>query len=303
MSHNHLGNGFLYGEGAGFAPMEPTNGAADRAGALVDQLRNLQSLQKEEVPSNLLEQCFKKQIDSLKEMETLLKEMRDIFKEMDPEVLQGGCRIMEDTYFISTAPSIPHSPLNTSELCNDKINEAEDENITYFITKMIERFRLKDKILADKELDFNVNKNLSNLISVLKFVKFDDKMSIDLGKFGSGGASAGIASDHTKTAEMLLHASRCSQDLECEDCPLSVSQIKSILHKMNGVVVPNVAFEFENKEPDGSANVTKLLYIIDSFNGHLKQVDSLSSEKEELQSTIDKQILKLNLRKRKLNIT
>ncbi|XP_073303825.1 uncharacterized protein [Primulina huaijiensis] len=37
-------------------------------------------------------------------------------------------------------------------------------------------------------------------------------MSIDLGKFG-GDASAGIASDHMKTAEMLSHASRHSQDL------------------------------------------------------------------------------------------
>lgn len=31
MSYNHLGDWFLYGEGAGFAPMVPTNGAADKS--------------------------------------------------------------------------------------------------------------------------------------------------------------------------------------------------------------------------------------------------------------------------------
>lgn len=243
---------------------------------------------------------------------------------------------------------------------------------------------------AIQELDFNMQKNLSNLISVFGFVKFDDKMSMDLGKF-SGDASAGISSDHMKTAEMLLQASRRSQDLgkfflnvinklmsvtedmqknlqesklscnevmeerdiyrdkvymletdigalqtsrdemklklheykenedylrkrereistsltkfqEFKDCSLSGSQIKSILHKMNGIVVPNVAFEFGNKELDGSADadVIKLFYVIDSFNGHMKQLSSLSSENEELQSTIEEQILEIEFMKNKI---
>lgn len=428
---------------------------------LLDQLSNLQLLQKVEVLSNLLEQCFTKNIENLKDMEILLKEMRDIFREMDPEVLQGGCLIMEDTYPISTAPSSPDSDLNMSKLLNDEINAADGENIMYLIEKMIERFSLKDKILADKvkyfsssmdesvavllnglhitkggiisstkyikslkqqmkemeadkerkedtiaslesdirnlsssctdaiqELDFNVQKNLSNLISIFRVVKFDDKMSIDLIKFG-GDASEGIVSNHMKTAEMLLQASRHSQDLgklfldvinkltsvtedmqknlqksklscnevmeerdlyrdkiymletdiealqnscdemklklddykekednlrkretefstslskyqEFEDCPLSGSQIKSILHKMNGIVVPNVSFEFGNKEPDGSADVTKLFYVIDSFNGPMKQESSLLSENEELQSNIEKHILEIEFMKNKI---
>lgn len=50
---------------------------------------------KESLLSNLLEQCFTKKIENLKDMEILLNEMRDIFGEMDPEVLQGGYSIME----------------------------------------------------------------------------------------------------------------------------------------------------------------------------------------------------------------
>lgn len=172
-----------------------------------------------------------------------------------------------------------------SKLLNVEINAADGENIVYLIEKMIERFSLKDKILADKvkylsscmdesiavllnglhitkggiisstkyikslkqqvkgmeadkerkedtiaslesdirnlsssctdaiqELDFNVQKNLSNLISIFRFLKFDDKMSIDLRRFG-GDASEGNVSNHMKTAEMLLQASRHSQDL------------------------------------------------------------------------------------------
>lgn len=140
---------------------------------LVDQLSNLHSLQKLEVLSNLLEQCFTKKFESLKDMGIILNEMRDIFKEMDPEGLRGGCSITEDTYPISTAPSSQDSALNMSKLLHDEINAADCENTMYLIEKMVERFSLKDKILADKVKNFSscMDESIAVLLNGLYITK------------------------------------------------------------------------------------------------------------------------------------
>ncbi|XP_073048937.1 trans-Golgi network-localized SYP41-interacting protein 1-like isoform X2 [Primulina eburnea] len=332
---------------------------------LLDQLNNLQWLQKVEVLSNLLEECFTKKIESLKDMEILLNEMRDIFKGMDPEVLQGCCSIMEDTYCILTESSSSDGALNMSKLLIDEINAADSENITYLIEKMIERFSLKDKILADKvkilsscmdesiavllnglhitkgginssteyikslkqqvkemeadkerkediiallesdirnlsssctdavhEVDFNVQKNLSKLISILKFEKFDDKMSIDLGKFG-GDASARIASDHMKTAEMLSHASRHSQDLD--------ELFLDVINKLTSVTE-----DMQKNLQESKLSCDEVMEEIDLCRD---KIYMLETDIEALQNSCDEMKLKLddykekedNLRKRENN--
>lgn len=79
---------------------------------------------------------------------------------------------------------------------------------------------------------------------------------------------------------------------------LSSSQVKSILDKINQVEVPDAAFALGDSH--NSADVRKLFYVIDSFNGSLEKVSALSHENEELQSTIDTQILEMEQLKRQV---
>ncbi|KAL0364261.1 UNVERIFIED_CONTAM: hypothetical protein Sangu_0523700 [Sesamum angustifolium] len=76
-----------------------------------------------------------------------------------------------------------------------------------------------------------------------------------------------------------------------ENLPLSVSQVKSILDKMNEVEVPDAAFAVGNSHD--STNVRKLFSVIDGFSESLQKVSLLSRENEKLQSTIDEQILEI----------
>lgn len=74
--------------------------------------------------------------------------------------------------------------------------------------------------------------------------------------------------------------------------------MKSILEKINQINVPDAAFSFGDSNI--SANVRKLFYVIDSFGEYMEQVNSLSHQNEELHSTIDKQILEMELLKRQV---
>ncbi|KAI3467641.1 hypothetical protein Pfo_024304 [Paulownia fortunei] len=86
---------------------------------------------------------------------------------------------------------------------------------------------------------------------------------------------------------------------ELEDSLLSASQVKSILDKVNEVEVPDAAFAVGDSHD--SAYVRKLFYVIDSYIGSLQKVSSLYGENEELQSTIDKQILEIELLKKQVD--
>ncbi|GFP96073.1 hypothetical protein PHJA_001751400 [Phtheirospermum japonicum] len=86
---------------------------------------------------------------------------------------------------------------------------------------------------------------------------------------------------------------------ELEDSLLSASQVKSIVDKVDEVEIPEDAFPVGDMHD--SATVRKLFYLLDSYNGFLKKVSSLSSENEELQSAIDQQTLEIELLKRQVD--
>ncbi|KZV44422.1 CAP-Gly domain-containing linker protein 1 [Dorcoceras hygrometricum] len=240
-----------------------------------------------------------------------------------------------------------------------------------------------------QELELNSQRNISELRSILEFVKLDVEDSIYLGKI-DGDASAALSIDPMKATERLLLAARQNQDIdqqflnvisklisitedmqnklkdtelgyaeilkerdlyrdkiseletdlkqleslyhdmkhklddfqrkeynltkqereisaslskiqEMEDSLLSASQIKSIWSKISEITIPDTAFVAGDEVPSDSANIRKLVYIIDSFNGCVQKLSSLSNEKKELQLVIDKQISEIELLKRKVD--
>lgn len=82
------------------------------------------------------------------------------------------------------------------------------------------------------------------------------------------------------------------------DSELEPSQVKSILDKINQVNIPDAALALGDSHD--SANARKLFYVIDSFSESLNMVSSLSHENEELQSTIDQQILEIEQLRRQV---
>ncbi|XP_073315775.1 trans-Golgi network-localized SYP41-interacting protein 1-like isoform X2 [Primulina huaijiensis] len=241
---------------------------------------------------------------------------------------------------------------------------------------------------ATQELELNAQRNISELRSILEFLKLDGRVSGYLGKI-DGHSSAALSTDPTKTTERMLLAARQNQDItqqfldvinklisitedmhnklketeliygelskerdlyldktcelgndlkelknschdmkhmlddyqekddkltkrereisaslskiqELEDSLLSASEIKSIWSKISAIAIPDTAFAVGDEVPSDSANMRKLVYIIDSFNGYVQKVNSLSDEKKELQSIIDKQISEIELLKSKV---
>lgn len=80
---------------------------------------------------------------------------------------------------------------------------------------------------------------------------------------------------------------------EAEDTFLSASQAKTLFNKIKEIEIPLVESEVEDLEPQNSTHVEKLFYIIDNVADLQHQINSISVEKENLQSTIAAQMFEI----------
>ncbi|XVE85221.1 hypothetical protein DITRI_Ditri17bG0074300 [Diplodiscus trichospermus] len=95
-----------------------------------------------------------------------------------------------------------------------------------------------------------------------------------------------------KEAELLsLYNGLLTKEKDAEEPLLSASQLRTLLDKLSGIEIPIV--ESEDLEPHSSADVKKLFSVIDSFIDLQSQINLLSYEKEELQSTLSRQIFEI----------
>ncbi|OMO81495.1 CAAX amino terminal protease [Corchorus olitorius] len=78
------------------------------------------------------------------------------------------------------------------------------------------------------------------------------------------------------------------KEKEAEEPLLSASQLRTLLDKLSVIEVPLA--ESEDLEPQSSADIKKLFSVIDNFTDLQNQIDLLSYEKEELQSTLSRQV-------------
>ncbi|KAE8730159.1 Leucine-rich repeat-containing protein [Hibiscus syriacus] len=91
-----------------------------------------------------------------------------------------------------------------------------------------------------------------------------------------------------KEAELLsLYDNLLMKEKEAEEPLLSASQLRTLLDKLSAIEIPLV--ESEDLETHSSTDVQKLFSVIDSFTELQNQINLLSYEKEELQSTLSQQ--------------
>ncbi|CAN4116204.1 unnamed protein product [Withania somnifera] len=96
-----------------------------------------------------------------------------------------------------------------------------------------------------------------------------------------------------KEAELLsLNAKLSLNDQEAEDLTLSASHMKSLFGKLNEIETL-VEPDLEDAEAYDSPDVRKLFYVVDTFPRLQLQVSTLSREKKELQSSLEKLALQI----------
>ncbi|XP_057508982.1 trans-Golgi network-localized SYP41-interacting protein 1-like isoform X1 [Actinidia eriantha] len=94
-----------------------------------------------------------------------------------------------------------------------------------------------------------------------------------------------------REAEILsFHNALLMKEKDAEDAFLSASQVKSLYEKINDIEVPFAEFKVGDTEFNDSDHAKKLFYIIDAYASMQRQINLLSDDKEELQSTLVKQV-------------
>lgn len=80
---------------------------------------------------------------------------------------------------------------------------------------------------------------------------------------------------------------------EVEGSLLSASQVKALFDKIDEIKIPFAESEAEELEPPNAVHVKKLFHVIDCVTELQHQMNLLSHEKEELQSTLATQVFEM----------
>ncbi|XP_027099947.1 trans-Golgi network-localized SYP41-interacting protein 1-like [Coffea arabica] len=125
-------------------------GIANSSREISGYLTSIQMILRDDSLLSLLKKSFEDKIESLGDMNNILKEMRDCFFDMiGPDMLQS-CPVMEDDYSVSTLSPDGLDNALEMEMVNVQLNAVDDENVTLNFEKTLEGLRLRDKNLAEK---------------------------------------------------------------------------------------------------------------------------------------------------------
>ncbi|KAF8408364.1 hypothetical protein HHK36_007513 [Tetracentron sinense] len=132
-----------------------THGSLEsRSVELSGHLNQLQMLMKDEALLTLMKQGFKKKIESLSDMNLLLKNIRDQFTGKGSEGLQIGPGTENDPclekVLSADLDGIPNDAMDSSEMSIADIN-----NIPSYLANTVEGFHMKNKLLEDKFESFS----------------------------------------------------------------------------------------------------------------------------------------------------
>ncbi|XP_073129882.1 trans-Golgi network-localized SYP41-interacting protein 1 isoform X2 [Henckelia pumila] len=174
------------------------------------------------------------------------------------------------------------------ELCFKEIIEGL-KNMDFQLKEMEDIFPEMDSDVPQK---VPIIEDASSILSTLS--RLDSALNMEMLNDVVNAVDSEIITFHIEQIVEKFHLK------EMEDSLLSASQIKSIWSKISGIAIPDTVFAVGDEVLSDSANIRKLVYIIDSFNESVQKVSSLSSEKKELQLVIDKQISDIELLKRKM---
>ncbi|XP_043723243.1 putative leucine-rich repeat-containing protein DDB_G0290503 isoform X2 [Telopea speciosissima] len=141
---------------------------------LLDQVNNLQTLMKDESLMSSLTKGFKKKIESLEDMAHLLGEIHDQLVAKSIEFQHPPPGNEEDPYMAKLSSANLDSMPNGT-MVNSETRAVDLENISTCLTKAVEGFSMKNKLLADKFEGFSssMDELIAFLISALRATRDD----------------------------------------------------------------------------------------------------------------------------------
>ncbi|KAK4429747.1 hypothetical protein Salat_1275300 [Sesamum alatum] len=234
------------------------------------------------------------------------KEQEDKLRKREEELSTSLSKVLEETQL--TYGSV----LEERDLYKDRISELETEleaqqNLCREMTIKLDDYKEQEEKLRKREEELSTS--LSKVLEETQLTYGKVLEERDLYKDKTSELESELEAqqnlcremttkldDYKKQEDMLRKreedlSTSLSKVHEMENSPLSASQVKSILDKMNEVEVPDAAFAVGNSHD--ATNVRKLFSVIDGISESLQKVSLLSRENEDLQSTIDQQILEI----------
>ncbi|EEF47577.1 ATP binding protein, putative [Ricinus communis] len=228
-----------------------------------------------EVKNNLLDLC------SIPELEKLKNSMIPEVTELDSDEMEHGSRYENMAEILLLAARKVHTLTklfeSTSNVAASTIEDLQkklrESRAAYEST--IEERDMIQKRVSKLETDVDI---LQNSCKELR-LKTEDYQVIE--------------EKLKETEAELLHNNLSMKEQEAEHVLMSPSELKTLYDKIRKVEIPNVESEVGDLESHNLVDVQKLFYIIDSASELHHQMNTLSHDKDKLQSTLAMQVLEI----------
>ncbi|KAL7261253.1 hypothetical protein ACSBR1_006819 [Camellia fascicularis] len=252
--------------------------AAGNARALIGQFENVRN-----VLVTAIEDLENKCTETRRNLENAIEE-RDL-KQSKISKLESDLQLLQNS------DQEMRFKLEDYQAKEDKLKdrEAEISSLSATAIKDLENKLTETRITLENaigERDFNQNK-ISKLESDLQSLENSyEEMRFNLEDYQA-------KEDKLKDREeeiLSLRSTLSMKEKEAKDTFLSASQVKSLHDKLNDIDVPFAEFKVGDTEFCDSDHAKKLFYIIDSVASMQHQMNLLSHDNEELQSTLEDQV-------------
>ncbi|BBG93971.1 hypothetical protein Prudu_002139 [Prunus dulcis] len=150
-----------------------TNGSIEsRSIEFSGDLHKLQLLMKDETLLSTMKRCFGKKFESLKDMDLILKNISDHCVSMGLEELQRHQVLEEDSY-VTKSFSEGLDSISSVEKDNGEDNVTDVEDVSSCLKKTVERFQLRNNILAEnfERFSFSTDEFIATLLRKLKAIR------------------------------------------------------------------------------------------------------------------------------------
>ncbi|XP_057949438.1 trans-Golgi network-localized SYP41-interacting protein 1 [Malania oleifera] len=217
-----------------------------RSQELFSHLNSLQMLMKDETLLSLLRRTFEEKINSLKDMDLLLRNIRN-------QLVHTGSGLLENHHFAEVdsyaAKLISESPENimSVEIDDGNLDVADGDNISSCLIKTVEGFHLRNKTLIDKFEGFStfMDDFIASLLGELQATKHEVivmlehleslKQKVKNMEIYKQEQENMIANLENDIAMLLSGCSNATQKLQCEFDPELVTVNRGLFAEKSDV--------------------------------------------------------------------
>ncbi|XP_062110542.1 trans-Golgi network-localized SYP41-interacting protein 1 [Humulus lupulus] len=247
--------------------------------ACTDATRELQF----EVRNNLLE------LSSLPDVEKLRHSFFQVIEESGVLSVQEGHQNLEGGKYGKAVEMMLLATRKVQALCKhfESTTDVAASTIVNLHNDLIEARKLSEKAIEESDLKQNTISKLEADVEAFRTSCSELRLIIE------DYQAKEVALKEREAKVLSLHNSLSNKEKEAEDSFLSASQVNTLCKKIGGLEIPMAGSEAGDTDLQNSTQLEKLFYIIDNFSDLQLQVNSISRENENLQLTLEAQMLKI----------